>query len=135
MATRKSAAKRSARTNPKGPKNAGRQSQSAKGTTASGPSHPDAPTTPMAVHAAEQAALADAMPFNSVKANEYAPADATRPPEGPHQPMPSPLTGASSVSEANKSAKTGAATTEPQALDGALAAKRVNSGGQTLTTN
>jgi catalase len=132
---RNSATKKPVRTKPKGSRTAGRQSQSAKGATASGPSRPDAPTTPMAKHAAEEAALADAMPFNTATRSEYAPADATRPPAGPHQQMPSPLTGASTVSESNESAKSGVAITHPQSLDGALHAGRVNSGGQMLTTN
>jgi catalase len=89
----------------------------------------------MAQHAAEQAALADAMPFNSNKPAEYAPADPTHPPEGLHAEMPSPSTGASSLSENNDSAKTAGAAWGPRSLDGSLAEKRVNSSGQVLTTN
>src|SRR6202034_579344 len=86
-------------------------------------------------HAAEQGTLAEAMPFNATKPSEYAPADATEPPEGAHEDMPSPTSGASTLSEKNESPKSGAATLEPQSLDGSLASKRVNSAGQVLTTN
>jgi catalase len=75
------------------------------------------------------------MPFNAAKPSEYAPADPTEPPEGVHEEMPSPTAGASTLSEKNASAKSGAATLEPQTLDGSLASKRVNSAGQALTTN
>jgi catalase len=49
--------------------------------------------------------------------------------------MPSPQTGASTLSEGNDSTKTGAPALLPVALDGALTAKRVNDAGQMLTTN
>jgi catalase len=49
--------------------------------------------------------------------------------------MPSPQTGASTLTEGNDSPKTGAPALQPAALDGALTAKRVNDAGQTLTTN
>ena len=49
--------------------------------------------------------------------------------------MPSPTTGAGTLSEKNESPKTGPATLEPQSLDGSLESKRVNSEGQVLTTN
>jgi catalase len=75
------------------------------------------------------------MPFNAAKPSEYAPADPTEPPEGVHEEMPSPTAGASTLSEKNASAKSGAATLEPQTLPGSLASKRVNSAGQALTTN
>ena len=49
--------------------------------------------------------------------------------------MPSPSTGAGTLSEKNESLKTGPATLEPQSMDGSLESKRVNSAGQVLTTN
>ena len=94
-----------------------------------------APIAQLAEHAAEQDSLADAMPFNPTKASEYAPADAARPSTGAHAYLPTPTTGAATLSEINVSAKTGAPALEPQSLDGSLAAKRVNSADQALTTN
>jgi catalase len=135
MPTRKSAAKGSARTKHGHKTTSSRQSATGKGTTASGPSNPSLPATELADHAAQQAALAEAMPFNAAKPSEYAPADPTKPPEGPHEDMPSPTTGASTLSEKSESAKTGPATLEPQSLEGSLESKRVNSAGQVLTTN
>jgi catalase len=132
MATRKSRAKvpERATSNVKG--NVG--SETAVGTTVSGASHPIASMTELADHAAEQQALAEAMPFNSAKPSEYG-ASTSAPHEGPHQPMPSPLTGAGTLSEKNESLKTGSATLAPQSLDGSLESKRGNSEGQVLTTN
>jgi len=135
MATRKSAAKGPVRTKHSNKTTSSRQSATGKGTTASGPSNPGPPTTELADHAAQQAALAEAMPFNAAKPSEYAPADPTKPPQGPHENMPSPTTGASTLSEKSESAKTGPATLEPQSLEGSLESKRVNSAGQVLTTN
>ena len=135
MATRKSAAKGPVRTKHSNKTTSSRQSATGKGTTASGPSNPGPPTTELADHAAQQAALAEAMPFNAAKPGEYAPADPTKPPQGPHENMPSPTTGASTLSEKSESAKTGPATLEPQSLEGSLESKRVNSAGQVLTTN
>ena len=135
MATRKSAAKGPVRTKHSNKTTSSRQSAAGKGTTASGPSNPGPPTTELADHAAQQAALAEAMPFNAAKPGEYAPADPTKPPQGPHENMPSPTTGASTLSEKSESAKTGPATLEPQSLKGSLESKRVNSAGQVLTTN
>ena len=132
MATRKSERKQAARANSKHKGHAG--SESALGTTVSGPSHPTASRTELADHAAEQQKLAQAMPFNSAKPLEYAPRTST-PPEGPHQLMPSPTAGAGTLSERNESPKTGPATLEPQSLDGSLEGKRVNSNDQALTTN
>jgi catalase len=133
MATRKTAAP--SRAHPKS-KNATREaSETAAGTTVGGASNPMSPSTQLAEHAAEEAVLAHAMRYNTAKASEYAPADATRPPQGPHQDLPSPATGASSLSESNPSAKTGEPALGPQSVDGSLAAKRVNSAGQALTTN
>jgi len=110
-------------------------SQKAVGTTASGPSHPTAIMNELADHADEQQALVEAMPFNSAKKSEYGAPSTAAPPEGPHQSMPSPTTGAGTLSEKNGSLKTGPATLEPHALDGSLSNQRVNSEGQVLTTN
>jgi catalase len=112
-----------------------KQSEAALGKTISGPSHPHAPATQQARHAAEQAELAERMPYNKSKASEYAPADPKAPPQGPHFSMPSTTTGASTLSEKNGSAKNGAPALQPRALDGVLSAKRVNSADQILTTN
>jgi catalase len=101
----------------------------------SGPSHPTASLTELADHAAEQQALAETMPFNSVKRSEYGAPSTSAPPEGPHQPMPSPSTGAGTLSEKNESLKSGPATLEPQSLEGTLESKRIYSEGQALTTN
>jgi catalase len=135
MATRKSGARGPARTKSSSKAKSGQQSDTALGTTVSGPSRAGQPATELAEHAAEQEALAGAMPFNGAKPSEYAPADPTAPPEGAHEDMPSPTAGASTLSVKNESSKSGAATLEPQSLDGALASKRVNSAGQVLTTN
>jgi catalase len=89
----------------------------------------------MAAHAAEEGSLAAAVPFNENKPGEYGYAHAVAPQEGSSSKMPSPQTGASTVSEANDSSKTGAPALEPVALDGALTTKRVNDAGQMLTTN
>jgi catalase len=133
MATRKSGAKRPVRTPSSGKAKSDRQSEAASGTT--GPSSSGPPATGLAEHAAEQAALAEAMPFNAAKSGEYAPADPTKPREGVHEELPSPTTAASTLSETNESSKSGPATLQPQSLDGSLASKRVNSAGQVLTTN
>ena len=105
------------------------------GTTSSGPAHPGAAKTNMAEHAAQQDSLAGAMPANEIKPAEYGYEQAVKPAEGPTIEMPSPTSGAGTVSEKNASEKTGGAALEPSALDGALAPKRVNDTGQTLTTN
>ena len=89
----------------------------------------------MAEHAAEEAMLVAAMPFNANKPGEYGYEHAVAPQEGAFSTMPSPRTGASTLSEANDSTKTGAPSVQPAALDGALTAKRVNDAGQVLTTN
>jgi catalase len=134
MPTRKSRGRTpAATTKSKTKRSAG--SKKAVGTTASGPSHPSSSLTQLAKHAAEQQALVDATPFNSAKPSEFGAQALRQPPQGPHEPMPSETTGASTLSEANDTGKTGAATLEPQSLDGALASKRVNSADQMLTTD
>jgi catalase len=110
-------------------------SSKAVGTTVSGPSHALANSTKLGAHASEQQALAEAMPYNTTKAAEYGAPSGAVPSEGAHLSMPSPTAGAGTLSEANESPKTGPAALEPQSLDGALDAKRVNSAGQILTTN
>ncbi|HEY0749422.1 MAG TPA: catalase [Steroidobacteraceae bacterium] len=111
-------------------------SGSAIGTTVSGPSHPGGSQSgDLATHAAEQEALSAGVPFNSNKPSEYGIRNALAPVEGVHQDMPSPTVGAGTVSETNDTAKTGAPALGVQALDGSLTSKRVNSSGQTLTTN
>ena len=133
MPTRKSGGKSPSRATAKDKGQGG--SETAVGTTVSGPSHPIASFTELADHAAEQQTLAEAMPFNSAKPFEYGARSKSGPPEGPHQSMPSPTTGAGTLSEKNESLKTGPATLEPQSLDGSLESKRVNSEGHALTTN
>ena len=132
MPTRKSGGKSAARATSKNKRQVG--SKKAVGTTVSGPSHPTEGLTDVGDHAAEQQALAEAMPFNSSKRSEYG-AATSAPPEGPHQPMPTPTTGAGTLSEKNESLKTGPATLESQSLDGSLGSRRVNSAGRVLTTN
>src|ERR1700729_3797399 len=102
-------------------------SEKAVGTTVSGPSPRTARVTELADHAAEQQALAEAVPFNAAKSSEFGARSALAPPEGLHAPMPSPTSGAGTLSEKNESPKTGAATLEPQSLSGSLEARRVNS--------
>jgi catalase len=134
MPSRKSGGKSPARATSKTKGGAG--SEMAVGTTVSGPSHPPAVLTELADHAAEQQALAQAVPFNSAKPSEYGQSTSTKTPsEGPHQALPSPTAGAGTLSEKNESLKTGAPALEPQSLDGSLESKRVNSEGQVLTTN
>jgi catalase len=133
MATRKSRAPGRAKTTI--PPRRRRSSPTGTGSTVSGPSHPDAPATALAAAAAALNTLAQAMPFNATKASEYAPAAATKPPQGAHEELPSPAAGAGTLSEANPSAKTGEATLEPHAVAGSLQSRRVNATGQALTTN
>jgi catalase len=132
MATRKSGGKSSARPKSKASSSG---SHKAVGTTSSGPSHPAPSGTEVADHAAEQQMLVEAMPFNAAKPSEYGAPSAALPVEGPHESMPSPKTGAGTLSESNESDKTGAPALEPQSLGGSLESKRVNSAGQMLTTN
>jgi catalase len=118
----------SAGKNPKG-------SEKAVGTTNSGPSHPGPAANELAQHAVEQQALVDGLPFNAGKPAEYGAPSSAPPVEGVHEEMPSPTTGAGTLSEKNESAKTGAPALEPHSLDGSLENKRINSAGQVLTTN
>ena len=130
MATRKSGTSARAK-NPK----ARRGSPAGAGTTSSGPAHPDDPASALAAAAQAHEALAAAMPFNAAKASEYAPASPTKPPEGPHVELPSAAAGASTLSEANPTGKTGEPTLKTHAPEGALDSRRVNPTGQAITTN
>ena len=125
MPTRKSRGKPPTRASSKHSRRVG--SETAVGTTVSGPSSAPASRTELADHAAEQEILAAATPFNSAKPSEYGARSTSTPVEGPHQPMPSPTTGAGTLSEKNESPKTGAAAHAPRSLDGSLESKRVNS--------
>jgi catalase len=112
-----------------------KSSPTAAGTTSSGPSQPAAADTAMAQLADEQQSLAAAMPYNRNKAAEYGYESATEPQRGrPTQP-PSPQSIASTLSERNESPKTGSPALQAAAMDGSIAAKRVNDAGQMLTTN
>lgn len=105
--------------------------------TVGGPSKPVAPDGNSAVlqHAAEQQALAEAMPFNSAKTSEYGRAAALEPAAGATTEMPSVTAGAATLSEINGTEKTGGAAIDPVAADGSLVPARVNSANQHLTTN
>jgi len=89
----------------------------------------------LARHADEQQALAAAVPANPGKAAEYGYRNAIDPPAGFSLSPPSPTTGASSLSEANETAKVGAPALSAIAVGGDLARVRVNSTGEALTTN
>jgi len=112
-----------------------KSSPTAVGTTSSGPSHPREAASALAEHAADQQALAAAMPANATKPAEYGYDHAISPPRGASTKMPSPTAGASSLSEVNESPKTGAPALEPAGLPPALTSKRVNDAGSVLTTN
>ena len=106
------------------------------GSTSSGPSHPGPPRNEMAEQAAEQQAIGAAVPFNAAKESEYGSGSApVVPATGQTVEMPSPQTGASTLSEQNASAKTGEPATDPVTVDGALARVKVNPADQALTTN
>ncbi len=81
-------------------------------------------------------AMAASMPANANKPLEYGEANAATPPRGESVDPPSRLPSASSLSEANASAKTGAQAREGvNATIDTLDRVRVDSGGQWLTTN
>ncbi len=86
-------------------------------------------------HAADQQALAAAMPFNSGKKAEYGYRAAVTPLSGASAEMPSIPAGASTLSEGNDTGKTGPAAADPVAPSGELDRARVNSVGRWLTTN
>jgi catalase len=103
------------------------------------PSHAAADVTAddtVAHQAAAVQALATAMPHNSIKSKEYGRKNALTPAVGPHVEPPSDGASASTLSEVNASAKTGAAPVEGKAAStGSLDQARVDAGGQVLTTN
>ncbi|MEA3151300.1 MAG: catalase, partial [Gammaproteobacteria bacterium] len=112
------------------------QSPAGAGTTVSGPSNPaDSGATELSQHAADQEALAAAMPFNASKNAEYGHKNAQSPTEGASSEPPSPTAGAATLSEKNESTKTGSPAVEPVAVGGGLDRVRVNDAGQALTTN
>jgi catalase len=113
-----------------------RESPAGKGTTTSGPAHASGEAaTLLAQHANDAQALVAAMPFNAGKAAEFGLEGAQDPVEGAHVELPSAQAGASTLSEANESAKTRMPALAPAAVDGGLDRLRVNSAGQALTTN
>jgi len=89
----------------------------------------------MAAHAADQQALATAVPANETKSSEYGYENAAAPSQGSRTRMPSPTAGAGTLSEKNASNKTGAAALEPAIISGSLERVRVNSADQVLSTN
>jgi catalase len=114
----------------------GTGSPTGKGSTSSGPTHsPMAAATDLSQQADAQQSLAAAMPFNKGKAAEYGQKSALNPVQGAHAELPTPTAAASTLSEKNVSAKTKAPLLKPVAVDGSLERVRVNSTGQTLTTN
>lgn len=112
--------------------------KAASRTTNSGPSHPspgpdgDLPSD----RAVDKEALASAMPFNAIKLKETGRDNAVSPPTGEAFQTPSGLATDSTLSEKNASAKTGSKASEGvNATIGSLERVRVDSGGQTMTTN
>jgi catalase len=89
----------------------------------------------MAGHAAEQEALAAAMPFNATKRDEFGYDHAIEPASGSTVELPFTTAGAGTLSETNVSPKTGAPALEAVSVSGDLERVRVNSDGQQLTTN
>jgi len=88
-----------------------------------------------AQQARDTQALASAFDHNPTKAAEYGRENALDPPEGVHA-APTPLAGASTLSEAQASAKTGTtATAGSNPAGGPLDRVRVDSGERALTTN
>ena len=86
---------------------------------------------------AQAQALAAAMPYNTGKAGEFGRQNAVAPAQGASTSLESSAASASTLSETQASAKTGAAAT-PQgrsAFAGSLDAVRSDASGQTLTTN
>jgi catalase len=81
-------------------------------------------------------ALVAAMPHNANKAREVGRDNALNPPVGVTTESPSPTVSASTLTEANGSAKTGdAATPGLHPNDGQVARARVDGSGHVLTTN
>jgi catalase len=90
-----------------------------------------------ATQRAEAQALAVAMPHNTGKSLEIGPENAVAPPKGVHSRVDSPLASASTLSETQFSAKTGAGAPllGRGAFAGVLDAVRSDASGQTMTTN
>jgi len=90
-----------------------------------------------AAQTAEAQALVAQRPHNADKPLEIGRANALAPPEGQHFEPTGPLVGASTLSEAHGSDKTGMAAPPPgsNAIDGRLARVRSDAAGQVLTTN
>ena len=113
----------------------------AKNGSRSSARHPASTPPPSAEALAQQAAdtqaLAAAMPWNANKSLEIGHANAVSPPEGLHAEPASAAVTASSLSEANASAKTGEGTPPlgVNATIGSLDRVRADGGGQVLTTN
>jgi catalase len=110
-------------------------SRAARRNTDSGPNRLADDDDIMVRQGQEVQATAAAFPHNATKALEYGRDNALDPPEGEHVEAP-PLVGASTLSEAQASTKTGAppaAGADP--TTGPLDRVRVDGGGQRLTTN
>ncbi len=101
------------------------------------PSHPDAPGgDALARRDAAVQKLASGMPNNANKALEHGAANAIKPPVGQTVKPASDAVSASTLSERNASAKTGAPTTpETPGLPGALDGVRTRADGQPMTTD
>ena len=105
--------------------------------TGSSPAARDSvPGDPQAQQAADQQAMAAAMPFNENKAREYERRFASSPPEGGTVKAPSFSATGSTLSEVHENDKTGAPATEGgnPTVD-PLDRVRVDASGQRLTTN
>ena len=91
----------------------------------------------MEAQRAQAQALAAAMPFNPIKARELGRDNAISPPRGVTPSADAPAALASTLSEANATAKTGEGMPVPgrSASAGALEAVRSDASGQVLTTN
>ncbi len=92
-----------------------------------------APTKALEQQAADTQALVKAMPANSNKSKEIGRANAVSPPIGLTRKPASPAIGASTLSERNRSAKTGSG--KPAAPGGSLDPVRSSADAQVLTTN
>ena len=107
--------------------------------TASGPSNPSPDTggDPLAEKMAATNELAASVPFNSNTLHEFGRESAVAPTEGFQAETPNPDVGASTLSEANGSDKTGTgdAIEGQNMMKGMLDDFRVDNSGQALTTN
>ncbi|MDQ3242925.1 MAG: catalase [Gemmatimonadota bacterium] len=107
--------------------------------TATAPSHPPPPPArdAAAVKAAATEELVASIPFNANKPGEFGAANATAPPSGFAVEASSPLVGSSTVSETNRSDKTGAGSSPEgvSPLTASLDRVRVDNTGRVLTTN